>query len=219
MKDWCIDAVDHHAVGAFWAELLGLAAVPHPTRPTVVGLWHGDRPVIWVNQVPEAKTVKNRVHPDLHVPDVQRVLDLGATHHSEQESFTVLQDPEGNEMCAFPGGDPDGPPATVFAWCTDSATPVEVAAWWAGRTGASIVPGPDGTLRYLEGVPGMGGVTWKFVPVDDERVGDNRVHWDVTGSVADLLAAGATHVRDPDDDIAWTVLRDPDQNVFCTFTP
>lgn len=218
VKDWCIDALDPQVVGAFWAAALGLEARPHPTRP-VVGLWRDDVPVIWVNGVDHPKVVKNRAHPDLHVPDVDRLLALGATVHSEQDGFTVLADPEGHEMCAFPGGDPAGPPATIFAWCTDSPTPVEAAAWWAARTGATVVPGPDGTPRYLDGVPGMDGVTWKFVPVDDERVGDNRAHWDVLGDADALVAAGATLVRRPDDDIFWAVLRDPEDNVFCCFTP
>ena len=120
-------------------------------------------------------------------------------------------------MCAFPGSVPSGAPAAVFAWCTDSPDPVAIAAWWAERTGARIVPGPDGTPRYLQDVPGLRDVTWKFVPVDDERVVDNRVHWDLQGDVAELEAAGATVVRRPDGDIHWTIMRDPQDNVFCCF--
>lgn len=216
MKDVCLDARDPERVGRFWAEALGLTGRVH-TRPGVVGVWRGDEPVLWINQVGHDKVVKDRVHPDLHVPDVDRLLALGATVHSEQDGFTVLADPEGHELCAFPGGDPDGPPATVFAWCTDSDRPAEIASWWAARTGAEVGPGPDGTPRYLHGVPGFGDLIWKFVPVTDERVVENRVHWDLTGDVDALVAAGATVVRRPDDAIGWTVLRDPDGNVFCCF--
>lgn len=219
MKDMCLDARDPERVGRFWAEALGLAWRGH-TRPGVVGVWDGDRPVLWVNRVEHDKVVKDRVHPDLHVADVDRLLALGATVQAEHEGFTVLADPEGHEMCAFPapaGADPDGPPATVFAWCTDSDRPAEIAAWWAARTGAEIGPGPDGTPRYLHGVPGYEGLIWKFVPVADARVGENRVHWDVTGDVDTLVAAGATVLRRPDGDIAWTVLHDPDGNIFCCF--
>ncbi len=218
VKDWCIDARDPERVGRFWAEALGLAWRVHH-RPGVVGVWRGDDPVLWINGVDHDKAAKNRVHPDLRVPDVERLLALGATRGDAQETFVVLADPEGNEMCAFPGDAPDGAPAEVFAWCTDSADPTDLAAWWADVTGARIGPGPDGTPRYLHDVPGMGGATWKFVPVADERVGENRVHWDLTGSVDVLVAAGATVVRRPDDDIDWTVLRDPQQNVFCCFAP
>ena len=59
--------------------------------------------------VPEAKTVKNRLHLDVHVgPDareaeVARLLGLGATElwRSFQGSYgwVTLADPEGNEFC------------------------------------------------------------------------------------------------------------------------
>ncbi|QYG94127.1 glyoxalase [Iamia sp. SCSIO 61187] len=218
MKDWCIAALDPERVGRFWGAALGLDRWVH-TRPGVVGVGPQGTAQLWINRTDQAKVVKDRVHPDLLVPDLDRLLALGATVHSEQDVFTVLADPEGHEMCAFPGGDPEGPPATVFAWCTDSARPVEVAAWWAARTGATVGPGPDGTPRYLHGVPGLGDVTWKFVPVDDERVGENRVHWDLEGDADELEAAGATVARRPDGDIDWTVMRDPDGNVFCCFAP
>lgn len=101
----------------------------------------------------------------------------------------------------------------------DSPDPVPLAAWWAGVLGARIGPGPDGTPRYLHDLPGTDGLVWKAVPVDDERVGDNRVHWDVVGDADALEAAGATVVRRPDGDIPWTVLRDPQGNVFCAHAP
>jgi hypothetical protein len=47
----------------------------------------------------------------------------------------------------------------------------------------------------------------------------NRVHWDVTvPEVAPLVAAGATLLREPDDDIRWFVMSDPEGNEFCAFT-
>jgi len=55
--------------------------------------------------------------------------------------------------------------------------------------------------------------------VRDERVAENRMHWDVIADPAALVAAGATPVRSPDDDISWTVLHDPQGNVFCAFPP
>ena len=58
--------------------------------------------------VPEAKTVKNRVHLDLlvgpedHDAEVQRLLALGATvvgvHEGDEGRWTLLVDPEGNEF-------------------------------------------------------------------------------------------------------------------------
>ena len=60
-------------------------------------------------KVPEGKTVKNRLHLDLRPVDqaaeVARLLDLGATHadvgQPADASFTVLRDPEGNELCVL----------------------------------------------------------------------------------------------------------------------
>lgn len=217
MTDVCLEARDTERVAAFWSAALGLDVWRHPRRPGVIGLYRDGIAVLWVNPVDHDKVAKDRVHPDLHVPDVDRLLALGATVHSEQDGFTVLADPEGHEMCAFPGE--SEPPATVFAWCTDSARPTEIAAWWAAATGATVGPGPDGTPRYLHDVPGWDGLIWKFVPVDDERVGENRVHWDLDGDADALVAAGATVLRRPDDDIHWTILHDPDANVFCCFPP
>ena len=54
--------------------------------------------------VPEPKTVKNRIHWDVDVDDVQRLLDHGATvlrGADDVVSWHVLADPEGNEFCAF----------------------------------------------------------------------------------------------------------------------
>jgi hypothetical protein len=61
------------------------------------------------NQVPEGKTVKNRVHLDIrvgreHVATVrERLVARGATflHEGQQGPYTwsTMQDPEGNEFC------------------------------------------------------------------------------------------------------------------------
>jgi glyoxalase superfamily protein len=65
-------------------------------------------PSIWFQQVPEGKAAKNRVHLDISAEDrdeeVDRLVDLGAAvvrdyEDEDGESWTVLQDPEGNEFC------------------------------------------------------------------------------------------------------------------------
>jgi hypothetical protein len=211
LKDLCIDAADPGRVASFWAGVLGLTAEPRDDGVVPVRDAAGT-PVLWVNPVPEPKTVKNRVHLDLVAADPG---PLG-TVLAEQDGSTVRADPEGNEFCVFPG---DGAPA-LAALAVDSARPVEIAAWWAGLVGADPVPGPDGTPRWLSGAAGLApGVLWKFVPVDDPRTVKNRWHWDVVAEVADLVAAGAVVLREPDDDIRWTVLADPDGNEFCAFDP
>jgi hypothetical protein len=61
---------------------------------------------VWVNRVAEPKTVKNRIHWDVMVTDLQPVIDAGATvlrPRDEEIGWHVLADPEGNEFCAFLG--------------------------------------------------------------------------------------------------------------------
>jgi glyoxalase superfamily protein len=76
------------------------AAIRHPTD---------EAPRVLFQQVPEPKTVKNRVHLDVrvgpeHVDDeVARLTARGATvlHHGRQGPFrwVTIADPEGNELC------------------------------------------------------------------------------------------------------------------------
>lgn len=74
--------------------------------PTVLVEPVGPGPRIWFQRVPEPKSVKNRVHLDLTVPDLATaVADLvarGATLVAEHDGWTVLADPEGDEFCVFP---------------------------------------------------------------------------------------------------------------------
>jgi Glyoxalase-like domain len=65
-------------------------------------------PAWYFNQVPEAKSSKNRMHVDLTTPDpaaVDHLVALGATLVEEHElagadhRWTVMRDPEGNEFC------------------------------------------------------------------------------------------------------------------------
>jgi hypothetical protein len=56
------------------------------------------------NKVPEPKTVKNRVHWDVTVSEVQPLVDAGARvlrPPGDDRRWHVLADPEGNEFCAF----------------------------------------------------------------------------------------------------------------------
>src|SRR5690606_29058081 len=126
-KDLCVDAAEPERVGRFWASALGQELELLEDGDAVV---RGDRLFdIWVNRVPEAKVVKNRVHLDLYAAEVQALLDLGARAVEEHEQWVVLADPEGNELCVF-DGDPHGAPARAFAVCVDSAAPTELAGWW-----------------------------------------------------------------------------------------
>ncbi|NED11535.1 VOC family protein [Streptomyces sp. SID9124] len=88
---------------------LDLAAVRHPDDPydEQSGAGRGRR--LLFQRVPEPKTVKNRLHLDLHAgpdriePEVARLEGLGAKVKREVAeqggTWTVMTDPEGNEFC------------------------------------------------------------------------------------------------------------------------
>lgn len=59
--------------------------------------------VLFVQEVPEPKLAKNRMHLDIQLRDdahLTELRELGATVLSEHEHWLVLADPEGNEFCA-----------------------------------------------------------------------------------------------------------------------
>ena len=220
-KDLCLDASDAGVVGRFWAKVLGLRLEQRAGGDTVVR--GGPLHTLWVDQVPEPKAGKNRVHLDVYGRDAGALVALGATVLADHGEWVVLGDPEGNELCVFPdpGADgPDGVPARPFALCVDSAEPEALAVWWAGVFEGTVGPGPDGTPRWIHGASGLDDVVMKCVRVSDPLVAKNRCHWDVTTDDVDrLVAAGATVLRPRDSEIAWTVLADLQGNEFCAFTP
>jgi catechol 2,3-dioxygenase-like lactoylglutathione lyase family enzyme len=176
-------------------------------------------PTIFFQRVPESKTVKNRVHLDLVLPSYAPLVEAGARyvedHHTTRYRWNVLADPEGNEMCVFAEG--QGAPSALVVDAQDAPA---LAAWWAEVLGARPAEAPDGTPRWLEGVAGLPYDVWKFVNVADAKTVKNRWHWDVTcGDVDGLLAKGATVVREPEGDVEWHVLTDPEGNEFCAFAP
>jgi len=59
--------------------------------------------VFFLQEVPEPKTAKNRMHVDIRLRDqahLDELLRLGATVMSEHGTWRILADPEGNEFCA-----------------------------------------------------------------------------------------------------------------------
>ena len=68
----------------------------------------------------------------------------------------------------------------------------------------------------VAGVRGMP-VPLVFEPTTEPKTSANRVHWDVTADVDELMALGATLVRPRDYERPWTVLADPEGNEFCAF--
>ena len=214
-KDMCIDAVDPERLGRFWASVLDLelnlrGGDPAPlTGPT-------KQHTIWVNPVPEPKAVKHRVHIDVIASSVEEVVALGAAVVDDRSfPWTVMTDPEGGELCVFVR---EGEiTQRLHELVVDCAEPHEIAAWWAGVLGGSVVDSERG-FSYVDQVPGAPFDSIAFLPVHEPKAVKNRIHIDVaTPHVDALVTVGATVVRPMDGEIDWHVLADPEGNEFCAF--
>jgi len=123
-----IDCADIAAQARWWAEVLDwqiiyeaddeVMIIPRyaSDEPLTVEQWRRVGPGLVFVPVPEPKTVKNRLHIDLapHLTDdrdaeIDRLLALGATRvdvgQSDDVTWTVLADPEGNEFCVLSSRD------------------------------------------------------------------------------------------------------------------
>jgi Glyoxalase-like domain len=130
-----IDAADPHMVNRFWSAAMGYEMEDHHdfikqlldsgavTDDDVVEIDGrlafksgaasrdpaGVAPRLLFQLVPEPKSVKNRVHLDLHVGDerreseVERLIGLGASRLWDGQQgpnrWVTMADPEGNEFC------------------------------------------------------------------------------------------------------------------------
>ncbi|WP_435611915.1 VOC family protein [Streptomyces sp. bgisy159] len=104
----CVDARDPAALGAWWARALGWVVVNDDPEEYEVRPAPDRLPGLLFVRVPEAKTVKNRWHPDFRPVDqgaeVERLLALGARRADigqGERPWVVLRDPEGNEFCVL----------------------------------------------------------------------------------------------------------------------
>jgi hypothetical protein len=216
-KDLCLDAVRPDVLAPFWAAALGLTDTRGPD-----GDHRLDGPTpehrVWINRVPEPVTVKQRVHLDVLAGSLAEIEALGATPVTRPGEFpwTTLRDPEGGEFCVFVRD--DVPDQRLYEIVVDTDDPGSIARWWAEVLGAVRVDDPKG-YSWVEQIPGAPFTSIDFVPVPEAKSVKNRVHWDVVGSAADLEAAGAKVLRERDDEIAWTVMADPEGNEFCAFAP
>jgi len=106
-----IDAHEPRTVAEFWASALGWRVVEEEDQIVSIAPSDASWPTIDVIQVPEGKTVKNRLHLDLRADgstaqeEVDRLLSFGARRadvgQGADVTWTVLADPEGNEFCVL----------------------------------------------------------------------------------------------------------------------
>jgi len=114
-----VDSHQPRRLADFWCAVLGYQVIEERDdvveiagwQPSVDAIRNGPVPptLVFV-QVPESKTVKNRLHIDVSPIDrerdeeVERLLSLGARHvdvGQGERPWVVLADPEGNEFCVL----------------------------------------------------------------------------------------------------------------------
>ena len=211
-KDLCIDVGDARAEGPFWAGLLGLAL--HDEYPRLSG--EQPQQVVWLNEVPEPKTVKNRVHLDVYASSLDEAIALGARKLADFDRWTVMAAPDGQEFCIFV--QPEPPVRRLKDLVVDSTDPEPIARWWTQVFGGVLGASPDHPWWWCDQVPGAPFDSIDFVQVPESKTTKNRVHWDVRVSDPQrLVDAGAELLRPKGGDIGWHVLADPDGNEFCAF--
>ena len=119
LTELAIDCADPVGLARFWCAVLdyevkdeddGIVSIGSPLAGEGKDHIGPVPPMLTFAQVPESKSVKNRLHLDVNPTDreqdaeVRRLLELGARHADVGQrdgSWVVLADPEGNEFCVL----------------------------------------------------------------------------------------------------------------------
>jgi predicted enzyme related to lactoylglutathione lyase len=105
-----IDANDPERLAAFWGAVLGVEVEERSDRGRFVFLERASGTLLCFQRVPEPKTVKNRVHLDVRIEDLdeatERIVELGGSWDGfdralDEARWRTLRDPEGNEFDIF----------------------------------------------------------------------------------------------------------------------
>jgi hypothetical protein len=114
----------------------------------------------------------------------------------------------------------------LYSVVIDAPDPSALGRFWSEATGWPIAleETDEVVVEPPEGEPGIALV---IVPVDDPKVGKNRIHFDLATTSAEHQAelvervrqAGATPVDIGQGAVPWVVLADPDGNEFCILEP
>jgi predicted enzyme related to lactoylglutathione lyase len=111
-----LDCADPDTLAPFWSE--ALAYDNFGSAGAYVALYPrgGEGPKLLLQRVAEAKVVKNRMHLDIVVADIEReamrLEGLGARRVEQSvcsehgSTWILMNDPEGNEFCVCDGGAP-----------------------------------------------------------------------------------------------------------------
>ena len=101
-----MDVNDLGTCAKFWSQVLGADILYQNDQYLRLGQ-KGEHPTLLLQKVPEPHEVKNRVHIDIDVSDldaaVGRVQELGGNKLRELNEYgikwAVMADPDGNEFC------------------------------------------------------------------------------------------------------------------------
>ena len=101
-----MDVNDLETCARFWSQVLGADILYQNEQYLRLGQ-KGERPTLLLQKVPEPNKMKNRVHIDLDVADldaaIDRVQELGGNKLRELNEYgikwAVMADPDGNEFC------------------------------------------------------------------------------------------------------------------------
>ena len=192
-----IDALDPAALARFWAAALGYEVTLEEPDEVAVEPPDGvaGLPLLFVS-VPEPKAAKNRIHMDLGSSvDVQRLEALGAHRIDIGQGdvpWTVLADPEGNELCVLEPRDRYGELA-LAAIVVAARNPSALARFWAEAAGWELADDDPG-LATLRAPDGRG--PWlEFAAPENPKPVKNRIHLDVAPYPGDDQAAEVARLR------------------------
>jgi predicted enzyme related to lactoylglutathione lyase len=109
-----LDCADPDRLAAFWAPALDYVNLGNAGAYVVLLPNGRPGPKLLLQQVPEPKTAKNRMHLDIETPDIEteatRLEALGAQRvqdeqlHEHGTTWILMTDPEGNEFCVCDAG-------------------------------------------------------------------------------------------------------------------
>ena len=109
-----LDCADPGPLADFWSAALGYVNLGAAGTYVLLADESGQRPKLLLQQVPEVKAGKNRMHFDIETPTVdeeverlevlgaRRIVDDAMEEHGNR--WVVMADPEGNEFCVCNAG-------------------------------------------------------------------------------------------------------------------
>jgi len=227
-----IDASNHRELAAFWKEALGYEIAFEADDELALEPPGGVGPALEFVPSAGGKDRKNRLHLDLR-PDhqqaqVDRLIGLGArpadVGQSDDVTWVVLADPEGNELCVLRARADDEQPAPLHlsAIAIDCADPGELGRFWAEALSWNTEYEDDDEVALQP--PDQTGPELLFLQVPEPKAAKNRLHLDLNpddqdAEVKRLEGLGANRVDvGQGDDVPWVVLGDPEGNEFCVLT-